>query len=132
MLFSDSKNSKSYSELLNSPSLSDQFMFKYQKGKLTPNPKKNYDPGRIRYEPFFYKMYGKSQKEVRNKLVEINWCPKLGGQKIRVTTINGIDKKVKAISDELDKHPELKDYVTNIGGTFNWRKVEWHNPTKCS
>ncbi len=123
MLFSDSKNSKSHSELLNGPSLSDEFMFKYHKGRLTTNPKKNYDPGRIRYEPFFYKMYGKSQKEVRDKLVEINWCPKLGGQKIRVTTINGIDKKVKAISDELDKHPELKEYVTHIGGTFNWRKV---------
>lgn len=127
MLFSDSENPKSYSGLLNNPSLSDQFIFKYQKGKLTSIPKKNYDPGRIRYEPFFFKMYGKFQKEVSNKLVEINWCPKLGGQKIRITTVNGIDKKVKAISDELDKHPELKEYVTNIGGTFNWRKVNGTN-----
>ena len=123
MLFSDFKKSKSFSDLLNKPSLSDQFIFKYQKGKLSSNQKKDYDPGRIRYEPFFYKMYGASQNAVRKRLVEINWCPKLGGQKIMITTINGIDKKVKAISDELDKHPELKEYVTNIGGTFNWRKV---------
>lgn len=123
MLFNDFKKSKSFDDLLNNPSLSDQFIFKYQKGSLSSNPEKDFDPGRIRYEPFFFKMYGSTQNEVRKKLVEIDWCPMLGGHKVLVTTINEIDKKLKAVSDELDKHPELKKYVTNIAGTFNWRKV---------
>jgi hypothetical protein len=101
MLWSDFKKSKSFSDLLNQPSLSDEFTFKYRKGKLSSTPKKNVDPGRILYEPFFYKMYGDSPDAVRKKLVEVEWCPKLTGQKIMVTTVNGIDQKVKAISDEL-------------------------------
>jgi hypothetical protein len=123
MLWNDFKKSKSFSDLLNQPCLADEFIFKYQKGKLSSNQKKNIDPGRIIYGPFFYKMYGDSPNSVREKLVEIEWCPKLTGQKIRVTTVNGIDKKVQAISDELDQHPELKQYITHIAGTFNWRKV---------
>jgi hypothetical protein len=123
MLWNDFKKSKSFSDLLNRPSLSDEFIFKYQKGKLLSNPKKDVDPGRIIYEPFFYKMYGDSPNAVRSNLVQIEWCPKLSGQKIMITTVNGIDKKVKAISDKLDQHPELKQYIINIGGTFNWRKV---------
>ncbi|MGN6802133.1 MAG: M15 family metallopeptidase [Ginsengibacter sp.] len=123
MLFNDFKNPKSFEDLLNDPSLSDQFTFQYHKGKLISIPKKNYDPGRIRYEPFFFKMYGANQYSVRKKLVLIDWCPKLGGKKILITSVNGIDKKVKKISDELDKHPELRQYVANIGGTFNWRKI---------
>ncbi len=123
MIFDDGKHHKSYSELLNTPSLSDQMLQKYEKGKLSVSPGKNLDPGRIRYEPFFCKMYGSSQNEVRKHLVEITWCPKLVGQKILVTTINGVDKKIKELSAELDTHPELKEYITNIGGTFNWRKI---------
>ena len=127
MPFAGTTKPDDYNRLLTNPCLADQFLQKYPKGKMKTNPEKNQDPGRIRYEPFFYKMYGKTEDKVKKNLVTITWCPKLCGQKILVTKINGIDKKVKAISKELDRHPELKKYLTQIGGTFNWRTINGTN-----
>ena len=31
------------------------------------------------------------------------------------------------ISKELDEHPELKKYITHIGGTFTWRDINGTN-----
>ena len=99
----------------------------YQSGSLVNPPARNFDPGRIRNEDFFEKVYGSSESEVKRHLTEITWCPKLVGQKITVTSINGIDKKLVQISKELDEHPELKKYLTDIGGTFTWRNIAGTN-----
>lgn len=121
--YDDKIQNKSFTELLNNPDVEDQFKYNYKIGKIPQKIDKNQDPGRIRNELLFRKMYGNSEAEVRKNLVEIVWCPKLVNQKIRVTKVNGVDKKLLLISAELDKHPELKEYIKNIGGTFNWRKV---------
>ncbi len=126
-VFDDGIANKSNEQLLIAPDIHDQFKYAYTKGKISEKINKNADPGRIRNEQFFKKMYGSTEAEVRKKLVEITWCPKLVNQKIKVTRINGIDKKLRLISDELDQHPELKEYIKNIGGTFNWRKISGTN-----
>jgi hypothetical protein len=90
-------------------------------------PAQNFDPGRIRNEAFFLKMYGATRQAVNQNLVQITWCPKLVGQKITVTRVNGVDKQLLKISTELDQHPELKKYLTDIGGTFNWRNIAGTN-----
>jgi hypothetical protein len=127
MLWDDGIKNKSNTVLLDKPDLKDMFNQKYEAWKLVSPPATNYDPGRVRNEPFFLKMYGATEKEVRQHLTEITWCPKLVGQKITVTKINGIDKKLVQISKELDEHPELKKYLTNIGGTFKWRNIAGTN-----
>jgi hypothetical protein len=99
------------------------FAQKYTTGLSKEPPAPNFDPGRIRNEPFFLKLYGGTEKEVEKNLTVITWCPKLVGQQVRVTRINGIDKKLTQISKELDEHPELKKYLSNIGGTFTWRNI---------
>ncbi|CAN5567405.1 M15 family metallopeptidase [soil metagenome] len=84
----------------------------------------NYDPGRARFASFFTKMYGNSADEVEKQLVSIQWMPKNINKTIRVTSINGIDKKFQAISDELDNlPPEFMKYLQNPAGTFNWRLI---------
>jgi hypothetical protein len=123
MIWDDGIKNKSAKTLLENPDLKDMFNQKYPVGLLKQPPTANSDPGRIRNEPFFLKMYGATEKEVRKNLTEITWCPKLVGQKITVTKINGIDKKLMQVSKELDEHPELKKYLTNIGGTFTWRNI---------
>ncbi|WP_295670522.1 M15 family metallopeptidase [uncultured Mucilaginibacter sp.] len=123
ILWDDRLKNKSFKTLLDKPDLKDMFTQKYATGLLKEPPAPNFDPGRIRNEPFFLKIYGASEKEVEMNLTEITWCPKLVGQKIRVTKINGIDKKLAQISRELEEHPELKKYLTNIGGTFTWRNI---------
>lgn len=119
----DDGRSKSHKELLENADIEDMFKLTYPKDSISKTIIKNNDPGRYRNETFFRKIYGNSAKEVENNLVEIVWCPKLVNQKIRVSKINGLDKKLVAISRELDKHPELKKYLTKVGGTFNWRYI---------
>jgi hypothetical protein len=127
LLWDDGVKNKSSKLLLEKPDLKDMFAQKYPVGQLKSTPATNFDPGRIRNEPFFLKMYGTTEKRVRENLTEITWCPKLVGQKITVTKINDIDNKLTQISDELDEHPELKRYLTNIGGTFIWRNISGTN-----
>jgi hypothetical protein len=123
MVWDDGIKNKSFKDLLEKPDLKDMFRQAYSTGQLKSPPAKNFDPGRVRNEAFFMKIYGSSEKQVSQHLTEITWCPKLVGQKLRVTTINGIDKELIQVSKELDEHPELKKYLTNIGGTFAWRNI---------
>ena len=80
------------------------------------------DPGRIRNEELFKKMYGDSEEAVRSHFTTIEWCPNLVGQKLHVTTVNGVADQLQKVSDELNRHPEWKDWLTS-GGIFNWRVV---------
>ncbi|MEO6979006.1 MAG: M15 family metallopeptidase, partial [Mucilaginibacter sp.] len=123
LLWDDGIKNKSAKLLLDKPDIEDMFSQKYSVGIQKISTAVNSDPGRVRNETFFMKMYGASEKEVRKNLTEITWCPKLVNQKITVTKINGIDKKLMQISAELDAHPELKKYLANIGGTFTWRNI---------
>lgn len=107
----------------NSPTLADQLKEKYRKGELLTPP--HTDPGRYRYQPFFLKMYGNTQGQVEQYLTTIYWMPKIFGNTfpLRVTTINGVDKKLQCISDELEKLPDFYyPYVSNPS-TFTWRHI---------
>ncbi|MDU1890454.1 MAG: M15 family metallopeptidase [Dysgonomonas sp.] len=112
---------KSHTELVNGSNLGDIFFYDYPKGEVQ-DIEKNHDPGRIRSEELLKSMYGKTLSEVQQNLVTITWCPTLVNQKLRVTKINGVDKQLQKISDELDRYPELKKYLKS-SGTFNWRKI---------
>lgn len=123
LAWDDGKTNKSFQELLDNPDIEDMFSQTYTKGVQKTSPKPNDDPGRISNEPFFRKIYGDTESKVKNNLTEIVWCPNLVKQKLKVTTINSVDKKLLQISMELDRHPELKKYISNIGGTYNWRFI---------
>lgn len=129
MIYDDGVVKPNFDALLDNANLKDQMSICYPKGATYPNPiPVNDDPGRIRFEPFFYKMYGNSPEEVRRHLVSITWLPKSINQKIMVTSVNGVDKKLKAVSDELDQlPPEYIRYLRNPGGTFVWRKIAGTN-----
>jgi len=128
MRYDDGKR-KSFDQLLNRPDLEDMFRFPYPAGSsgYGKTPAKNFDPGRIRYEKFFRKMYGNSEAQVRRHLTTIDWF----GQKIRVTTVNGVAAHLKAVERDLrravKRHPALKKYLTPIGGTFKWRRIAGTN-----
>lgn len=123
MPYRDSTPNKDFEMLLNHPDLEDQFIMPYPKGINFPIPSRNSDPGRVRVEAFFLKMYGQTKEAVRKNLVEIDFL----GTSLLVTQINSIDKKLIHIAKELAQYPELKKYVENVGGTFNWRKIAGTN-----
>lgn len=124
LIYDDGKI-KSFEELLNDADIEDMFKYRY-KFWDTDIPFQ-YDPGRIRNEEFFKKIYGSSKSQVQENLTKITWCPKLVNQEILVTKVNNIHLRVDSLSKELDEHPEFAPYLSNIGGTFNWRSISGTN-----
>lgn len=102
--------------------IEDQLRAVYIKGK-TPRPAEGEDPGRIRCDTFFKAMYGATPAEVQRNLVPITWLPKTAPQLLQVTRINGVDKQLQAISDELERSPALLAYVKQAAGTYSWRVI---------
>jgi peptidoglycan LD-endopeptidase CwlK len=126
MNYDDNIQNKTFDEMISNPSLKDQMSIKYIKIINDPNykPLLNEDPGRIRYEPFFKKMYGSSKEEVKSNLTKIKWMPKYSNKTILITKINNVDKKLQSISNELESLPkELITFIDNPAGGLNWRKI---------
>lgn len=132
MLILNSKDNKTFQEKLNSPSLLDQLTTTFYTPGIPTNPElfiPTDDPGRIRYEPFFLKMYGQSEQEVVANLVTIYWMPAIFGNSypLLVTRVNNVDQKLTQISHELEqlvvKHPEYLPFLDNPDGTFKWRLI---------
>ena len=123
MVYDDGQE-KSFDELLDYADLQDQMEQEYVKGPDYEIPAKNFDPGRIRNEEFFRKMYGNSAGEVQSKMVTIPWMPGSTNSSVSITSVNGVDEQLKKVSQELDQLPrEFMKYVTTTAGTFNWRVI---------
>jgi hypothetical protein len=104
---SDHKNDKSFNELLEHPDVDDMFYVPYPAGRDPKQPPKNFDPGRVRFEPVFTAMYGDCRKnEVTSRLRTIDWLSAHKGGRIAITTVNGVDKALSAVSQELEKLPD--------------------------
>lgn len=121
----DDGRNKTFEHLLDQPDIQDQFTWAYPTGPDSYQaPGFQIDPGRVRYEPLFKKMYGASAQAVQAKLVKIPWMPNSGGKPLLVTQANGVDQRLRAVSDELERLPEpLKRYAVKTSGVFNWRTI---------
>jgi D-alanyl-D-alanine carboxypeptidase len=123
MPVSDGRPNKGLDEMIRNGSILDQFHFPYPSGAPLLPPMG--DPGRIRNQAFFDKMYGDCRAgEVVPKLVPVVWLPTTWGHTVRITSVNGVDQHLAEISRELDELPaEDKKYLYPIGGTYNCRSV---------
>lgn len=121
MIWDDGRK-KSFDEMLENPDLEDMMSIKYPSGnKWDSPPSKNFDPGRIRKEDFFKKMYGSNEDEVRKNCVQIDWF----GTTVLVSKVNGLDQAIKQVMKRLQKLPvEFHKYFTRTGGTFYWRFIK--------
>jgi hypothetical protein len=126
---SDNKTDKTFDELLAKPDIDDMFYVSYPAGTTPAQPTRNYDPGRVRFEPFFVAMYGDCTKnEVIKNLRTIRWLPKHTGGSVTITRINGVDKALEAVSSELDELPsDLIKYLKPSAGTYNCRPIAGTN-----
>jgi hypothetical protein len=125
MPLSDGQPAKSFDEMLRHGSILDQIRLPYPAGVMPAAAGPQADPGRIRDRAFFDKMYGDCWKgEVAPRLVPVVWLPRSWGGTIRITSVNGVDRRLAAVSDELDQLPEpLKRYTYPPAGTYNCRPV---------
>ena len=125
MPLSDGAEHKTFADLLRHASIIDQLRIPYPRGPLTKPPAVDADPGRFRNTAFFTRMYGDCRKgEVAPHLVPLRWLPKTWGKTIRITSINGVDRQLRAVSAEIDALPQkIKRAAYPIAGTYNCRTV---------
>ncbi len=124
MDWDDGETDKTYEEMLERPDLEDMMSIPYPLGELGRPLAPNEDPGRIRYEPFFRKMYGDNARAVGKKLARVEWLPDSGGKRLKAMSVNGVDKHLLAISTELEKLPrKLRKLASATSGPFNWRVI---------
>jgi hypothetical protein len=122
----DGKGEKDAETRLNEPDLKDMFHTPYPQGRSGIPPEVDCDPGRVRYQPFFDKMYGNCQKgEVEPKLAHVEWLPQHGGGVLRIARVNKVADRLKAVSAELGKLPDsfLKYVVPLAGKGYNCRVI---------
>ncbi|MGH6847271.1 MAG: M15 family metallopeptidase [Methylocella sp.] len=101
------------------------FQLPYVTGPLKAPPTLNDDPGRIRNEAFFTKMYGNCEKgEVVPRMRAVQWMPSYQGGIVMVTTVNGVADKLEAVVRDLEKlHSTLMKDLVPSGGTYNCRHI---------
>lgn len=129
MPFDDGRRSKTFNQLLNTADIEDQFHYSYPAGRAATQPPLNSDPGRIRNDRFFTKMYGDCRRgRVRPKLVPVKWLPERGGGIVNVTRVNGVDKKLAAVSRELGRLPAaMTRFLVPASGVYNCRTISGTN-----
>jgi hypothetical protein len=106
-------------QMLEAGDIEDSLQQIYPAGACETRPDVNFDPGRIRSEKLMTLMYGGSKKEVARNLVAVKWF----GETLQVTSINGVNKALEAVRDELVPRPDLRKYLSPSAGVFNFRKV---------
>jgi hypothetical protein len=119
MLAVDDGVKRNHFQMLESGDIEDSLQQIYPAGPCETRPDVNFDPGRIRSEPLMTLMYGDTRKAVERNLVPVKWF----GETLRVTKVNGVNKALEAVRDELVSRSDLRKYLTPSAGVFNWRKV---------
>lgn len=112
-------SARTYPALLDRPGLLDQLDAAYPACGPIRVPARNEDPGRVRYEPLFRKMYGATPAQVAAHLVPVPWF----GQTLQVTTVNGAAASLGRVARELASQPALLPFVRPSAGTYLWRTV---------
>jgi hypothetical protein len=125
MTIDDGTASKSHTQWLEQPDIKDMLRQTYPTRKSAKAPEVNSDPGRARNKAFFNKIYGDCTKgEVVKHLVDIVWLPKSAPTKLKISSISGVDKKLAAISAELDElGPKYISFLSPPAGTYNCRPI---------
>ncbi|MFN3350482.1 M15 family metallopeptidase [Pseudorhodoplanes sp.] len=122
----DGVKGKSFEQLLDAPDIKDQFAIPYPLGTANlRQPAFNEDPGRIRNQAMFVKMYGDCRKgEVKAQMKAVPWLPSRGGGTVMVTTANGVADQLAKVSRDLEQLPkEMTQYMVPSSGTFNCRVI---------
>ncbi len=125
MAIDDGKGAKDHETRLATADIEDMLVQRYTTGPLTAPPAHNEDPGRARNTEFFDKMYGDCRRGgVTPNLVDVVWLPRKWGKPVKITRVNGVAERLKAVSDELDRLPERFDvFLFPAAGTYNCRLI---------
>ena len=113
-----------FDQRIDSATLWDQLSIPYPREWPVSPPLLDADPGRLRCDAFFRKMYGATAADVERNLVRVPWPAAGAGKTVRFTNVNGVNKALEAVGTEVAKLPEtVCRYVARPNGTFNWRPI---------
>jgi hypothetical protein len=123
MPVSDGRPDKNLEQQLRNGSVLDQLRLDYPAGAFLQPPRE--DPGRVRNRAFFDRMYGDCKAgQVTPRLVPVVWLPRTWGHRVMITSVNGVDRQLTAVSRELDELlPGDKKFLFPVGGTYACRSV---------
>lgn len=125
MPLDDGKGAKSLNEMLAGPDIKDMFAMPYPAGREARAPARDFDPGRVRYQPLFDKMYGDCRRgSVTGSLVPVVWLPTKVGARIMFSSVNGAASQLAKVSVELDNLPPgLLAFLHPHAGAYNCRPI---------
>jgi hypothetical protein len=120
---SDGQPDKTPAQMLRAGSILDQMRLPYPPGPLAGPPLD--DPGRVRNRALFDAMYGDCTRgEVTPRMVPVLWLPHSYGRNVMITSVNGVNRHLAAVSRDLDAlPPALLHDLYPLGGTYNCRPV---------
>ncbi len=118
----DSKST--WDEKINHADLSTQLEQRYSTKESDTPPPYLFDPGRLRYQPFFQALYGKNKKAVEKNLVQISWPTLHGTIKLPVTRIGGVDKELYEIGQEIARLPKSDRIWAEGATTYAYRVIK--------
>ncbi|MGO9171018.1 MAG: M15 family metallopeptidase [Rhodomicrobium sp.] len=129
MRFGEGREDKPLEELLDRPDIADMFRWPYTFGAGGFPAAPEADPGRVRNEAFFEKMYGQCQKRPAGgcasvtcsgaHLERVAWLPKSGGEVMQASSVNGAAAKLRLVAAELEAlGPEFSRYLAPSGGSY--------------
>lgn len=113
-----------WDEKINNADLEMQLSQTYDAGGIETPPPYLFDPGRLRYQPFFQALYGKDKKEIEKNLVTISWPTLKGSIKLPVNRVGGVDKKLFAIGQEIAKLPKSDRIWAEGATTYAYRVIK--------
>jgi peptidoglycan L-alanyl-D-glutamate endopeptidase CwlK len=114
----------SWDDKINNSDLEMQLSQNYDAGGIQTPPPYLFDPGRLRYQPFFQAIYGKDQKAIEKNLVNIDWPTLKGSIKLPVNKVNNVDKKLYAIGREIAKLPKSDRIWAQGATTYCYRVIK--------
>jgi hypothetical protein len=123
--FDDGRGPKAPADWLDEPDIEDMLAQPYRAGPAAAPPGRDADPGRARNLSFFRAMYGDCRKgQVARHLVDVVWLPRKSGVRIKATRINGVARRLAAVSRELDALPDrFTRFLIPPAGTYVCRNI---------
>lgn len=110
-----------FDDRLDHADLNDQMSQCYSPGFSVDPPGFNEDPGRMRHEPFFKRLYGEDKLAVQRNIVHVTWAPT--GKSLPFSRIAGADQALIRVGNAIAARPELRYLVSSPLGTLKWRTI---------
>ncbi|MCA9519135.1 MAG: M15 family metallopeptidase, partial [Myxococcales bacterium] len=121
----DGREKPDHDAILEDPDLEEMMRQRYTPFVPATAPPVDFEPGRVRWTPFFMALYGDSRAAVRKELVPVPWLEKCGGTVVQFNRRHGAAAALAAVERDLARElpPDLCRLAAKSSGTFNWRTV---------